>query len=135
MGLTGTREDYIRALYKIGGFNNTAVRVGDLAEFLQLAKSTVSERLKELISISYVEADPDSSGYVLTKKGLRVAKALTYKHRIIESFLHDVLDVDESKVHNEACRLEHACSEEVIARMSQYLGNPTKDPHGQPIKK
>lgn len=131
--ITNTKEDYIRAMYKIGGFTKTTIRVGDLAAHLELAKSTVSERLKELVQIKFVTIDKKSGRYILTTKGLLAAKELTYKHRIIEAFLHEVLDVHEADLHSEAEVLEHACSDEVIRRMADYLGNPDVDPHGQPI--
>lgn len=133
--LTGTKEDYVRAMYKIGGFTKQVVRIGDLASHLNLAKSTVSERVKELIAIEFVEADTDSSGYLLTGKGMDAAKKLTYSHRVIEAFLHEVLGMPEEQLHDEAELLEHACSDDVIERMALHLGNPDVDPHGQPIKK
>ena len=135
MALTHTKEEYVRSIYKLAGFERASIRVSDLAEFLGLAKSTVSERLKELISIKFVEPCVDSNGYRLTTKGLKKAKALTYRHRILETFLHTTLNVPEDDVHKEACQLEHGCSDALLERIAAYLGNPTVDPHGQPIEK
>lgn len=131
--LTATREDYIRAIYKVAEESDTPVRIGDVAERLGLAKSTVSERVKELISIKLVRPDAQSARYQLTKKGVQAAQELTYKHRIIETFLYTILQLPEDQVHAEAHELEHACSDLVIQQMAVTMNHPSEDPHGQPI--
>lgn len=60
---------------------------------------------------------------------------MTYKHRIIEVFLNDVLKVPKNKIHEEAERLEHAVSDDVIKRLAKFLEHPTSDPHGSDIPK
>ena len=70
-----------------------------------------------------------------TKKGKNLAKNITFKHRVIEVFLHDMLQISKSKIHNEAHKLEHAFSNESITKLSELLGNPETDPHGKPIPK
>lgn len=131
--ITPTREDYVRAIYclKEQGEN---VRSVDVVTYLHLARSTVSERLRDLERAQLIKTDR-TKGIVLTKKGIRIAEKLTYKHRLIEVFLHKVLSVDSSKVHEEAHKLEHVFSDEVIAKLAQFLGNPKEDPHGKKIKK
>lgn len=131
--ITPTREDYIRAVFSLReqGLN---VRIIDISHYLKLARSTVSERIHDLESARLVKTDR-SGGITLTKQGTILAEKLTYKHRLIEVFLHTVLGIDPKKVHNEAHRLEHAFSDDVIKRLAKFLGNPTKDPHGKRIKK
>ena len=108
--------------------------VTDIANRLGLSKSTVSERVKELVNEGL--AASESYGKVkLTKRGNEVGKKLTYKHRIIEVFLHNTLHVPKDKIHAEAERLEHAFSDDVIKRLATFLGNPTNDPHGSEIPK
>ncbi len=130
--LSATREDYIRAIYLLS-FDSSA-SVTDVADRLSLSKSTVSERIQDLVTDGLVETEP-YSGVSLTAKGLEVAKVLTYKHRIIEVFLHETLGIDAEKVHIEAEKLEHAFSDEVIKKLAKFLKNPTSDPHGTKITK
>ena len=130
--LSATREDYIRAIYLLS-FKSPA-GVTDIADRLSLSKSTVSERIQDLVDDGLVETEP-YSGVSLTTKGQEVAKVLTYKHRIIEVFLHETLGMDADKVHHEAEKLEHACSDEVIKKLAKLLKDPTSDPHGTKITK
>jgi DtxR family Mn-dependent transcriptional regulator len=130
--ITPTREDYIRSIYRFSE-QDTRVRVIDIARYLRLARSTVSERVRDLKNASFIKSSQNEEGIVLSKKGLLLARKLTYKHRLIEVFLHKVLHMDVKKVHVEAHKLEHAFSDEVIARLAKFLGNPTRDPHGAKI--
>jgi len=130
---TATREDYIREIYKLDG-SGGGVRSIDIASSLGLAKSTVSERLRGLAKERLIHYDPYSA-ISFTRKGRELGKKLTYKHRIIECFLHDHLGFPASKVHTEAHKLEHAFSDEAITRLAEILSNPKTDPHGKPIPK
>ncbi len=131
--ITPTREDYIRAIYRFKE-KGVRVRIIDIARDLGLARSTVSERIKELRAVRFIKAN-DRDGIFLTKTGFSLARQLTYKHRLIEVFLHKTLGIDSKKVHAEAHKLEHAFSDEVIVRLAKFLGNPTVDPHGEKIVK
>lgn len=131
--ITPTREDYLRAIYRFAE-DGVRVRVVDIARKLGLARSTVSERVQDLKNVNLIKPNQDE-GIVLSKKGLALARQLTYKHRLIEVFLHKTLGIDPKKVHAEAHKLEHAFSDEVIARLAKFLGNPTTDPHGEKITK
>ena len=119
--LSATKEDYLRAIYLLG--LQASVGVTQVADRLQLSKSTVSERMKELVKDGLVVAAPYSD-ISLTLLGVRTAEILTYKHRIIEVFLHDTLGVSKNKVHAEAERLEHAISDDVIKRLATLLNHP-----------
>ena len=131
--ITPTREDYIRAVYSLHE-QKEIVRIIDISRYLHLARSTVSERITDLEKARLVKNN-HTDGIILTKQGTILAEKLTYKHRLIEVFLHDVLHIDPQKVHEEAHTLEHAFSEEVIKRLATFLGNPTIDPHGKKITK
>lgn len=131
--ITPTREDYLRAIYR---FQESGIqaRVIDIARYLHLARSTVSERITDLRLAKFIKPS-STGGIILTRKGDFVARRLTYKHRLIEVFLHKILGIDAKKVHKEAHKLEHAFSDEVIARLAKFLGNPSRDPHGEKIVK
>lgn len=131
--LSATKEDYIRAIYLLQK-DDTGARITEIAKRLSLSKSTVSERVQELTTDGLVISVPYSA-ITLSKKGLLEAKKLTYKHRILEVFLHQTLKVAKANVHQEAERLEHAISDDVIKKLATFLNHPTKDPHGSTIPK
>lgn len=129
--LSSAREDYIRAIYILQqGSGETGVT--QIAKRLGLSKSTVSERIKDLATAGLVKAGSYTQ-VSLTEKGKKRGEILTYKHRIIEVFLNSALKMPKHKVHEEAERLEHACSDEVVKRLEKFLQYPTQDPHGSKI--
>ncbi len=129
--INATREDYVRAIYILQE-SGQDTGVTHIADRLHLSKSTVSERVKGLVKDGLVENTPYAQ-VKLTEEGLYIGKKLTYKHRIIEVFLSQVLGVSNEKVHEEAEKLEHACSDDVIQRIAKLLNYPTTDPHGSII--
>ena len=129
--ITDTKEDYLRALYRLEE-KGRPLRVVELAEFLGLAKSTISERLQSLAKYDLIK-QKKYANIEFTTKGKKLAAKLTYKHRLIEVFLHDMLKMDVKKIHDEAHRLEHAFSDEAIEKLRKLLKNPKKDPHGKAI--
>lgn len=131
--ISATKEDYIRAIYILSE-SEKDTGVTQIAKRLNLGKSTVSERMKELVKDGLVVAEPYAQ-IELTKKGAEIGKRLTFKHRIIEVFLNEVLHVPKNKIHAEAEQLEHAFSDDVIQRLEKFLEHPTKDPHGSDIPK
>jgi DtxR family Mn-dependent transcriptional regulator len=72
-------------------------------------------------------------GVTLTRQGTLVALEILRHHRLLEMFLHQILGYEWDEVHAEADRLEHVISEEFEERMAEALGNPSHDPHGDPI--
>lgn len=128
-----THEDYIRAIYLLQEAG-AAPGIIQIAKRLNLSKSTVSERIKELTRDGLTISKPYST-ISLTKEGLALGRKMTYKHRLIEVFLHQTLKLPKDKVHPEAEQLEHAFSDEVIKRLDAFLKHPTHDPHGSPLPK
>jgi len=128
------REDYLRAIYMISENNNGVIKSIDISKYLNLSKPAVSEMLKKFKIEKYIEMKPYSD-IVLTLKGFKLAQKLTYKHRISELFLKEVLNLDDKDIHKEAHRLEHAFSDKVIDRLFKFLGNPKVCPHGNIIPK
>ena len=130
--LTSTKEDYLRAIFILQARGAGRIGATQIAKHLNLSKSTVSERLKELMKQKLIEPSFYSS-IKLTAGGKKAATLLTYKHRIIEVFLNKTLKVPKSQIHNEAHKLEHAFSDQTIKKLSKFLGNPKTDPHGEII--
>ena len=97
----------------------------------------MTERIQGLNSKGFVSKER-YGGLSLTDKGMDIAEWLTWKHRVIEVFLHDILKLDISKIHEEANKLEHAFSDEAIGKLYNFLTayfkkEVLKDPHGQPL--
>ncbi|MBI2658814.1 metal-dependent transcriptional regulator [Candidatus Woesearchaeota archaeon] len=128
---TASREDYLRGLYIMEEEKGTIKSI-DLAHYLNVSKPSVSEMVKELSREGLIFHKRYSS-LNFTPKGRKIAKKLTSKHRIIESFLKNILKINLNGIHNEAHRLEHAFSDSSIVKIRKLLGNPKKDPHGKPI--
>src|SRR3990167_8672092 len=126
--LSATREDYLRVIHRLQEKNDGLASTTETARYLHLSKSTVSERLKELMRDGLVVPDKYSS-IKLTSRGRRLAQAITFKQRILEVFLHSTLKIPRGKVHAEAHRLEHGVIDAVAQKLNRFLGNPRFDPH------
>ena len=128
------REDYLRAMYCVGEKNEGLIQSIDIVNYLGVSKPAVSGMLKKLVAQKYIKMKPYSS-IRFTPKGLREAGKLTYKHRISESFLRDILNVDKKDLHKEAHKLEHALSDNVAEKMAKFLDDPNLCPCGHEIIK
>ena len=130
---SANKEDYLRGIYHLME-DDTNVKSVDLADYLNITKPSVSEMLQQLNREGLVEYKKYSK-LKFTSKGKKIAQKLTFKHRIIESFLKNMLRINSEGIHEEAHRLEHAFSDEAIEKLRRLLGNPKEDPHGKPIPK
>ena len=124
-------EEYLEAIYKLQAAEKT-LGTTELGRELKVSPASASEMADRLAEKGLVARVKDR-GITLTRKGQKAALELIRKHRISERFLVDVLGMDWKDVHEEACRLEHAISSEVEARMEAMLGSPATCPHGHPI--
>ena len=129
--LTGQAEDYLKAIYELeqGG---SAAGTNDIASRLGIAAASVTGMIQRLARLGLVRSER-YRGARLTAAGRTAALQLIRRHRIIESYLVERLGFGWDDVHEEAERLEHAASDDLIARMAEAIGNPTEDPHGAPI--
>jgi DtxR family Mn-dependent transcriptional regulator len=125
-------EDYAKAIYALQSQEHGAVSTSALAERLGVAPSSVTAMLKRLDELRLVRYEP-YHGVTLTPAGERVALEVIRHHRLIEAFLADALQMPWDRVHDEAEVLEHYISEELERRIAEKLGNPSLDPHGDPI--
>lgn len=110
------------------------MKLVDIADYLKLSRSTVSERVQELVEQGFI-IHSKYAHISFTRRGYMTAKKLTHKHRVIEVFLHEVLHLSTKESHAEAHRLEHALSDTVIKKLGAFLGHPVFDPHGAHIPK
>ena len=126
-----SKEDYLSAIYKFADGSGT-IKANQIAESLSVSRAAVTDMLRRLSSDGYVNYER-YKGIKLTKAGENYARNMVRRHRIWELFLHQVVGMPWDKVHNEAHRLEHGASDELIDRMEEMLDFPEFDPHGDPI--
>src|SRR6478672_2119720 len=129
--LTVAVEDYAKAIYTLEERAGSA-STNDLAALLDVKPGSVSGMLRKLDSLGLVEHER-YRGARLTEKGRRVALEVIRHHRLLELFLVEDLGMTADEVHAEAEVLEHALSEELEELIARKLGDPTVDPHGDPI--
>ncbi len=125
-------EDYAKAIYALEQRAAEPVSTTALAERLGVTPASASGMVKRLGELGLVEHEP-YHGVALTESGRRVALEVIRHHRLLELYLVESLGVPWDRVHEEAEVLEHVLSEELEALIAAKLGNPTHDPHGDPI--
>jgi len=125
-------EDYSKAIYSLQSRSDEPVSTTALAERLGITPGSVSAMLKKLDELGLITHVP-YRGVRLTADGQRLALEVIRHHRLIESFLADSLGMPWDRVHAEAEVLEHVLSEDLERLIAAKLGNPTVDPHGDPI--
>ncbi len=131
--LTQTIEDYLKSIYELTRSGQRA-STNQLALYLGVTPASVSEMIKKLAESQPSLVDYQKHhGVILTQDGERIALEILRHHRLLEMYLHQVLGYGWDEVHDEADRLEHVISEEFEERIAQALGNPQRDPHGDPI--
>lgn len=130
---TSTVEDYLKAiLIEEQRHPDSLVTTGRIASAIKVAPGTATSMVKTLADSALVTYEP-YSGVRLTEAGRQLATQVLRRHRLVELFLVQVMRMDWSEVHEEAERLEHAISENLLERMDEMLGRPSVDPHGDPI--
>lgn len=130
--VTITVENYLKHVLLLSAGTDELVSMGALATALSVVPGTVTTMIKSLADEGLVVHQP-RHGVRLTAEGRLVALNVLRKHRLVETFLVNVLKMDWSKVHQEAEQLEHAISDDVLDRLDALLGHPQTDPHGDPI--
>ncbi|MEP6589860.1 MAG: metal-dependent transcriptional regulator [Gemmatimonadota bacterium] len=129
--LSRSVEDYLKTIFTLSEAGQPASTTG-IADALAVAAPSVSGMVKRLAETGLVEHFP-YKGVTLTDDGRRAALRMLRRHRLIEAYLVQCLDYSWDTVHDEAERLEHAVSDDLIDRMARALGHPSVDPHGDPI--
>ena len=119
-------EEYLEAIYSITE-GRREIKTTELAHKLDVAPASVTEMLQKLSKAGFVSYSP-YHGAILTRIGIRHARKMTRRHRLLECFLHDVLGIHKEKVHEEACKMEHALSDEAETKLCRLLEHPNKCP-------
>jgi DtxR family Mn-dependent transcriptional regulator len=124
-------QDYLKAIYALSQHTET-VSTSAIADRLGVSPASVTSMIKRLSEQGYVSYQR-YQGVALTEAGELLALEVIRHHRLLEAYLHKSLGVPWDKVHAEAEVLEHFISEDLEDRIAGVLGNPTHDPHGDPI--
>jgi len=126
-----SQEDYLTAIYR--NLDEAGeIKPNLLASKLEISNAAVTDMLRKLSRDGFVDYQK-YKGIKLTGEGELYAKNMLRRHRIWEVFLHQTLGMPWDKVHDEAEKLEHSSSDEIINLLEEFLEYPEVDPHGYPI--
>ena len=126
-----SKEDYLSVIYKYQD-QDDAIKPNVISEKLSVSNAALTDMLKKLTKDGYILYQKYKD-IKLTKVGENYAKNIVRRHRIWEVFLNQIVGMPWGKVHDEANRLEHSSSDELINRLEEMLDFPEFDPHGDPI--
>ncbi|MGB9683684.1 MAG: metal-dependent transcriptional regulator [Candidatus Bathyarchaeales archaeon] len=129
--LSREAEEYVEAIYKLQKRRGVA-KTKELAEELKVVPGSITNTIVHLERHGLVEHTP-YRGVKLTSEGEKLALQIIRRHRLAERLLTDLLEAEWSDVHESACRLEHALTEDVLSLLEKRLGYPKFCPHGNPI--
>ncbi|NLC67072.1 MAG: metal-dependent transcriptional regulator [Clostridium sp.] len=130
--MTGNREDYIKAIYELGG-EKKKIGTKSIAKSLNISPPSVSEMIKKLVEEGYIEYEL-YKGVKLTEKGAKEALGIKKRHLLWEVFLVEKLGYDWEDAHEEAEVLEHITSTKLEGMLEKYLDYPKVCPHGTPLE-
>jgi DtxR family Mn-dependent transcriptional regulator len=131
---TESVDNYLKAIFTLGGPEEERVQSTALAEHLGVAPASITNMLQKLAAAHMPMVEYESRrGVRLSAAGRRRAVEILRHHRLLETFLYEMLDYPIEEVHDEAERLEHFISERFEERIDAKLGRPKFDPHGHCI--
>ena len=131
MTLSAVQEDYIKIIWNLEQ-KDQIPRPTSVAELLKVKPPTVLSMFKQLERLNLISYNK-KEGALLTSKGKTRAEKIVRKHRLIESFLDKVLQIEDPVLHEEAEKLEHVISDQLAVYIDRYLDFPKIDPHGEII--
>lgn len=130
--LSASSQNYLKVIWGLQEWSDEPVTPTAVAAKAGVRLSTASDAVRKLTEQGLVQHTPYGA-VTLTEQGHAHAVAMVRRHRLIETFLVQVLGYTWDEVHDEAETLEHAVSDLMVERMSEHLGHPSRDPHGDPI--
>ena len=116
--LSSGLEDYIEAIY-IAGLSYEHLKGAELARKLNVSRASVSEALGKLVNKGLVSYNRYEF-ILLTDKGIKEAKKVYKKHHVLEDFFQNVLGVSSSLAGDNACKIEHIISEEILLKIEKF---------------
>ena len=130
-GSSQSVEDFLKAVYNLQG-ERDRVSTNALADALNISAPAVTDMAQRLVeegTVDYLKY----RGVRLTDQGERVALQMLRRHRLIETYLVQDLGYQLHEIHDEAEALEHSVSDRFVEAIARKLGEPSYDPHGDPI--
>lgn len=130
---TEITEQYLKIIYNLteeGG----AAKTTDIASAMNIAPASVTQMLHKLAEHGYIDHEP-YKGVVLRAKGRKIASKIARKHRLLERFLNDLVGVRGKSTHEQACKMEHALTDEAAQSLCRMLHHPAECPDGKKIPK
>ncbi len=124
-------ENYLKTIWTLEK-EHGSVTTKLVAQYMEISPASVTSMLKKLSGMKLIDYKP-YRGANLTLRGEKVALEVLRHHRILELYLSEIVGLPLDQVHDEAEELEHALSEELEAILFEKLGQPKRDPHGDPI--
>ncbi len=131
MEITPTVEDYLKTIFYLQK-DEQAVSTSSLAQKLRIKDASVSAMIKKLATNNYINYC-SHRGVNLTTSGRNIALNITRKHRLLEIYLNEKLNVSSDEVHTEAEKLEHYVSEDIMKNIERILGEREFGIHGEKI--
>ncbi|ALO17353.1 Iron-dependent repressor IdeR [Salinivirga cyanobacteriivorans] len=125
-------ENFIKTIYKMHMRSNQDTKPGSIARTLMFSNAAATDMAKKLAAKDLIKYEKYKA-LSLTDKGQELALKVLRKHRLWETFLHEVLHMDLHEIHTEAEMLEHQTSDYLANKLSEFLNHPKYDPHGDPI--
>lgn len=116
--LTAALEDYLEAIFNLCKFD-AAARSRDIAESLNVHKSTVTAALKSLGQLKLINYAPYEA-VTLTPEGRKLAEDVVKRHTALKDFFINVLRVDAGMAETAACGMEHAIPREIVERLARF---------------
>ena len=125
-------ENFVKAIYKNDKNDSNDTKPGNIAKKLGISNAAATDMAKKLAAKDLLNYEKYQQ-LQLTEKGTKMALSVVRKHRLWEAFLFKMFDMSLHDIHLEAELLEHQTSDLLAEKISEYLGNPKFDPHGDPI--
>jgi len=117
--LSESMQDYLETILSLEQDNKVA-RAKDIAERMGVLRGTVTGALKSLAEKGLINYQPYSF-ITLTPRGRAAGREITRRHRVIQNFLQQVLDLAPDSAEENACRMEHAMDRSAIDRLVQFI--------------
>jgi DtxR family transcriptional regulator, iron-dependent repressor len=126
-----SQEDYLKAIWEIVQEGQVPISAR-LAEDLGVTPPAVTAALKRMARGGYLRV-LRGGRIALSSKGKGAAHHLVLRHRLAEKLLTDVIGLEWSLAHEEAERLEHGMSPEIVRLLLKRFGRESRCPHGVPL--
>lgn len=125
-------ENFVKAIYNNKANDSTDTKPGNIAKKLGISNAAATDMAKKLAKKDLVHYEKYKA-LKLSEKGTKMALSIVRKHRLWEAFLFKTFNMSLHDIHREAELLEHQTSDLLANKISEYLGHPKFDPHGDPI--